>query len=245
VSLYKEVADLIKTSKHSLAFTGAGISVESGIPTFRGSQGLWSKYDPEEFAHIESFIRNPAKVWKMIREMFMILFEAKPNLAHEILAEMEKRGYLKAVITQNIDGLHQLAGSKNVIEYHGNCKWLLCLSCGKKEEIKKELIEMLPYPKCKECETPLKPDVIFFGEAIPFEAKKRAEREVKECDLLLIIGTSGVVYPASQLPYMAKLNKATIVEINLEETSYTHSITDYFFKGKASEILFKIFSELS
>jgi NAD-dependent deacetylase len=104
---------------------------------------------------------------------------------------------------------------------------------------------MLPYPKCKECETPLKPDVVFFGEAIPFEAKKRAEKEVQECDLLLIIGTSGVVYPASQLPYMAKLNKATIIEINLEETPYTHSITDYFLKGKAGEILFKIFSELS
>jgi len=125
MSLYKEIADLIKNSKYSLAFTGAGISVESGIPTFRGSQGLWSKYDPEEFAHIDSFIRNPAKVWKMIREMFTIIFEAKPNPAHEILAEIEKRGYLKAVITQNIDGLHQLAGSKNVIEYHGNCKWLL------------------------------------------------------------------------------------------------------------------------
>jgi len=245
MSLYKEIADLIKNSKYSLAFTGAGISVESGIPTFRGSQGLWSKYDPEEFAHIDSFIRNPAKVWKMIREMFTIIFEAKPNPAHEILAEIEKRGYLKAVITQNIDGLHQLAGSKNVIEYHGNCKWLLCLNCGKKEEVKRELIEMLPYPKCKECEAPLKPDVVFFGEAIPFEAKKRAEKEVQRCDLLLIIGTSGVVYPASQLPYMAKLNKATIIEINLEETPYTHSITDYFLKGKAEEILFKIFLEFS
>lgn len=244
MDLYKEVAELIKTSKHLIAFTGAGISVESGIPPFRGPQGLWNKYDPEEFAHIESFLRNPVKVWEMIREMFTVILEAKPNLSHKVLAEMEKKGYLKALITQNIDGLHQMAGSKNVIEFHGNCKWLLCLSCGKKEEIKKELIEKTPYPKCLECEIPLKPDVVFFGESIPFSARKKAETEAKNCDLMLVIGTSGVVYPAAELPYMAKMNKATIVEINLEETPYTHSITDYFLKGKASEILSEIFINL-
>ncbi|PMP66804.1 MAG: RNA polymerase subunit sigma [Thermodesulfobacterium geofontis] len=245
MDLYRKVAELIKSFKYLVAFTGAGISVESGIPPFRGSQGLWSKYDPEEFAHIESFLKNPAKVWKMIRDMFTTVLEAKPNTAHKVLAEMEKRGYLKAVITQNIDGLHQEAGSKNVIEFHGNCKWLLCLGCGKKEEVRKELIEKLPYPKCPKCEIPLKPDVVFFGESIPFSVRKKAETEVSSCDFMLVIGTSGVVYPAAELPYIAKIRGAKIVEINLEETPYTFSITDYFLKGKASKILSEIFTKLS
>lgn len=244
MNLYREVAELIKNSKHLVAFTGAGISVESGIPPFRGTQGLWSKYDPEEFAHIESFLRNPAKVWEMIREMFALVLEAKPNPAHKILAELEKRGYLKAVITQNIDGLHQEAGNKNVIEFHGNCKWLLCLGCGKKVEVRKEVIERLPYPKCPECEIPLKPDVVFFGESIPFSARKKAEIEASSCDLMLVIGTSGVVYPAAELPYIAKTKGAKIIEINLEETPYTFSITDYFLKGKASEVLSEIFTKI-
>ena len=240
MDLYKEVAELIKTSNYTIAFTGAGISVESGIPPFRGSQGLWSKYDPEEFAHIESFLKNPAKVWKMLREMFEVVLKAKPNASHKALAEMEKLGYLKTVITQNIDGLHQSAGNKNVIEFHGNCKWLLCLDCGRKEAVKKELIETLPYPVCPKCKSPLKPDVIFFGEPIPFEVRKKAENEAKKCDVMLVIGTSGVVFPAAEIPYLAKLNNAKIVEINFEETPYTHSITDYFLRGKASEILSKI-----
>jgi len=244
MDLYKEVAELIKNSKHVVAFTGAGISVESGIPPFRGSQGLWAKYDPEEFAYIEAFLKDPAKVWKMLREMFEIIFNAKPNPAHRILAELEKLGYLKCVITQNVDGLHQLAGNKNVIEFHGNCRWLSCLKCGKKEEVKKELIEALSYPKCKDCNSPLKPDVVFFGEPIPFNAKVKAEFEAKNCNVMLVIGTSGVVYPACELPYMAKLNKAKIVEINLEKTPYTNSISDYFIKEKASEALLKVFSKI-
>ena len=241
MNLYKEIAEIIKNSNYLIAFTGAGISVESGIPPFRGAQGLWSKYDPMEVAHIESFLKNPTKVWEMLREMFEVVFKAKPNLAHIVLGKLEKLGYLKAVITQNIDGLHQLAGNTNVIEYHGNCRWLLCLKCGKKEPVKKELIENLPYPICKNCKNPLKPDVIFFGESIPFEIMKKAENEAKSCDVMLIIGTSGIVYPAAGLPYIAKSNNALIVEINLEETPYTQSITDYFLKGKASVTLSKIF----
>jgi NAD-dependent deacetylase len=244
MDIYEKVSDLIKDSKYAVAFTGAGISVESGIPPFRGSQGLWSKYDPEEFAYIEAFLSDPAKVWKMLREMFDLIFNAKPNLAHIVLGELEKLGFLKSVITQNIDGLHQEAGNKNVIEFHGNCRWLICLNCGKREKVKRELILKLPYPECSECKTPLKPDVVFFGEPIPLEARIKAENEAKNCDVMLIIGTSGVVYPAANLPYIAKTKGAKIVEINLEETPYTFSITDFFFKGKASEILNKIFSKI-
>jgi len=243
-SQIKEVANLIKNSKYTVAFTGAGISVESGIPTFRGSQGLWSKYDPEEYAYIEAFLRNPSKVWKMLREMYEVILSAKPNPAHKVLSELEKVGYLKTVITQNIDGLHQEAGSRNVIEFHGNCKWLFCLNCGKREKIDRKLISRLPYPECPDCKAPLKPEVVFFGEPIPFNAKIMAEEEAKNCEVMLIIGTSGVVYPAAELPYIAKTKGAKIVEINLEETPYTSSITDYFLQGKASEILEKIFSKL-
>ncbi len=180
----------------------------------------------------------------MLREMFELIFNAKPNPAHIVLAELEKLGYLKSVITQNIDGLHQLAGNKNVIEFHGNCRFLVCLNCGKRENIKKELIETLPYPSCPNCKSPLKPDVVFFGEPIPFKAKSKAEAEAKTCDLMLVIGTSGIVFPAGEIPYIAKTTGAKIIEINLEETPYTYSITDYFLKGKASEILTEIFSQI-
>lgn len=240
----QEVVNLIRNSGYTVAFTGAGISVESGIPPFRGSQGLWSKYDPEEYAHIEAFMKNPSKVWKMLREMYEVIFSAKPNPAHRVLSELEKLGYLKAIITQNIDGLHQEAGSNKVIEFHGNFKWLLCLNCKKREKINKELIKRLPYPECHDCKAPLKPDVIFFGEPIPFDSKIRAEEEATNCEVMLVIGTSGVVYPAAELPYIAKTKGAKIVEINLEETPYTLSITEYFLQGKASEILEKIFSNI-
>ncbi len=240
----QEVAQLIKNSKYAVVFTGAGISVESGIPTFRGSQGLWSKYDPEEYAYIEAFFRNPSKVWEMLREMYEIIFGAKPNSAHKVLSKLEKMGYLKAVITQNIDGLHQAAGSENVIEFHGNCNWLICLNCGRRKRINKELIKKLPYPECSTCKRPLKPEVVFFGEPIPIEAKVKAEKEAKNCEVMLIIGTSGVVYPAAELPYLAKSRGAKIVEINLEQSSFTYSITDYFLQGKASEILEKLFDLL-
>lgn len=244
MDLYKEIAELIKTSNYVVAFTGAGISVESGIPPFRGPDGLWSKYDPEEFAHIKSFLKNPFKVWGMLRDMFYLIYDSKPNLAHKVLAELEKLGYLKSIITQNIDGLHQLAGNKKVIEYHGNCRKLICINCKNSYPLEKQKIQELPYPICNNCQAPLKPDVIFFGEPIPLDIIKQAEEEALKCSLMLIIGTSGMVYPAANLPYIAKSNEAIIIEINLEQTSYTYSISDYFLKGKAEEMLFKIFQNI-
>lgn len=233
----KRVAEIISEKGEVVAFTGAGISVESGIPTFRGAQGLWERYDPEEYAHIRSFYSHPERVWMMLREMAQVIFDAKPSPAHEALSEMEKRGYLRAVITQNVDGLHHLAGNRNVIEYHGNHRWLVCLNCRMRIPFTRDVLGIFPYPRCERCDRALKPDVVFFGESIPFEAMIRANEEAKSCKVMIIIGTSGVVYPAAELPYISKSRGATIVEINLERTPFTSSITDFFFQGSASTIL--------
>ncbi len=233
----KKVAEIVKEKGQVVAFTGAGISVESGIPTFRGAQGLWERYDPDEYAHIRSFLRNPEKVWMMLREMAYLIFEAKPSPAHLALGELERMGFLRAVITQNVDGLHHEAGNKNVIEYHGNHRWLVCPSCHSKKPFTRESLNVFPYPRCERCERALKPDVVFFGESIPLDAMIRANEEAKNCKVMLIIGTSGVVYPAAEIPYISKAYGATIVEINLERTPFTNSITDYFFAGSASTYL--------
>lgn len=241
---YKEIAQHIKEKRYVVAFTGAGISVDSGIPAFRGGQGLWEKYDPMEYAHISAFRRNPEKVWVMLREMAQVIFSSSPSPAHLALSELEKKGYLKAVITQNVDGLHQLAGNKNVIEYHGNHRWLVCISCSNRLPFEPYVLDITPYPRCDKCNYALKPDVVFFGEGIPMMEMIRANEEANKCRIMFIIGTSGVVYPAADIPYQAKSNGAMIVEINIEETPFTHSITDYFLKGTASEILPKIIEHL-
>jgi NAD-dependent deacetylase len=237
---YQKVADLIKEKGYTVGFTGAGISVDSGIPAFRGGQGLWEKYDPMEYAHISAFNANPEKVWVMLREMSQVIFESKPSPAHIALSDLEKKGYLKAVITQNVDGLHHVAGNTNVIEYHGNHRRLVCLNCPTRIPLAPEVVSELPYPRCETCGRALKPDVVFFGEGIPMGETVRANHEANNCSILLIIGTSGVVYPAADIPYAAKSRGAVIVEINVEDTPFTSSITDYFLKGTASTILPKI-----
>jgi NAD-dependent deacetylase len=241
---YQKAAELIKEKGYVVGFTGAGISVDSGIPAFRGGQGLWEKYDPMEYAHISAFNSNPEKVWIMLREMSQVIFESKPSPAHIALNDLEKKGYLKAVITQNVDGLHHIAGNTNVIEYHGNHRWLVCLSCLKKVPLSPEIVSELPYPRCERCGRALKPDVVFFGEGIPMGEMIRANDEAQKCKLMLIIGTSGVVYPAADIPYASKPGGAVIVEINVEPTPFTSSITDYFLKGTASTVLPKILENM-
>ncbi|MBA4416801.1 MAG: RNA polymerase subunit sigma [Syntrophus sp. (in: bacteria)] len=234
---YKKVAGLIKERGYAVAFTGAGISVDSGIPAFRGGQGLWEKYDPMEYAHIGAFHSNPGKVWIMLRDMSRVIFESKPSPAHKALSDLESMGYLKAIITQNVDGLHQIAGNSNIIEYHGNHWQLVCLNCATRVALAPEVVSAMPYPMCDRCMLPLKPDVVFFGEGIPMKAMIRANEEANNCKVLIIIGTSGVVYPAAEIPYMAKSNGAVIVEINMDPSPFTSSITDHFFKGSASDVL--------
>jgi NAD-dependent deacetylase len=242
---YKKVAEIVKEKGHVVAFTGAGISVESGIPAFRGGQGLWEKYDPMEYAEISAFRRNPEKVWVMLREMSSVIFESAPSPAHIALSTMEALGYLKAVITQNIDGLHHVAGNTNVIEYHGNHRWLVCTSCRNRIPLSREAMTIRPYPRCEKCSKVLKPDVVFFGEGIPMMEMIRANDEANKCNVMFIIGTSGVVYPAAEIPYLSKSKGATVVEINVERTPFTSSISDYFFQGTASTILPRIVEHIT
>jgi NAD-dependent deacetylase len=241
--LIQKAAQDILQSKKTIAFTGAGISVESGIPDFRGAQGLWQKYDPEEYAHIHAFYSNPDKVWLMLKEMFSLIMAAKPNPAHIGLAELERMGLLSSVITQNVDGLHQAAGSKNVIEFHGNHRTLSCLKCSTKIEGASLTLEDLP-PRCSRCSSLLKPDVVFFGEPIPWEAQTMSFKESKSCSAVFVIGTSAVVYPAATIPVTAKEHGATVIEINMEPTPMTDQVSDYLICGSAGEIIPAIVEEV-
>lgn len=228
--LYKEAAKIIKNSKKLVAFTGAGISVESGIPTFRGKDGLWSKYDPT-ILDIDYFKARPKDSWQKIKEIFYdFMRDTKPNFAHEYLAFLEKEGILKAVVTQNIDGLHQAAGSKNVIEFHGTTKELVCLGCNTKYKSTDINLDLLP-PVCSKCGSLLKPDFVFFKEPIPSDAYRRSYELIKEADTLLIIGTTGEIMPASEFPYLCK---GKIIEINPEFSKYTETKTDIFLQDKAT-----------
>ncbi|MFW6001539.1 MAG: SIR2 family NAD-dependent protein deacylase [Halanaerobium sp.] len=240
---YKKAAQMIKDSSHITAFTGAGISVESGVPPFRGKEGLWNKYDPA-ILDINRFYADPEKIWGYIKEIFYDYFaEAEANPAHKALAELENQDLIKAVITQNIDNLHQEAGSKNVIEFHGNSKKLVCTKCGNRYTVDESIFAVLP-PKCDDCQGVLKPDFVFFGESIPDKALDLSYQEAEKADLFLVIGTTGEVYPASMIPIYAKDSGAEIIEINTKKSNFTDRITDIFLKDKASIAVQKIAEEL-
>ncbi len=227
---------ILKQSSFTTAYTGAGISVESGIPPFRGEGGLWTKYDPE-LLYIDHFMNDPASAWTIIKEIFYDFFgQAKPNKAHLVLSEMEKNGFIGRVITQNIDNLHQEAGSNRVFEFHGNSKHLVCLACHMHYHVNEINLDHLP-PTCRQCGGLLKPDFVFFGEGIPQLPLAAAYEAASISEVFLIIGTTGEVMPANQIPFLAKSNGATIIEVNLDESNYTRNITDIFLKGKATEIM--------
>lgn len=233
---------MITNANYLVAFTGAGISAESGIPTYRGEDGIWNKYDPNKYANIDNFLRDPQYYWSFFKEVrYPVLKKAKPNKAHTVLAKLEESRKLKAVITQNIDGLHQLAGSKRVLELHGNTRSISCLECKKSytlDEIFRQLKTELP-PKCLNCQGTLKPEVVFFGESLPLATLEEAIKVTNECDLFLAIGSSLVVQPAASLPMMAKEKGALLVIIN-KDTTPLDSIADIVFHSSASEILGKI-----
>ncbi|MFW6310725.1 MAG: SIR2 family NAD-dependent protein deacylase [Nanoarchaeota archaeon] len=238
----QKVISLIKKSGHTTVFTGAGISVESGIPAFRGENGLWEKYDPK-LLNLEYFYRHPEKSWKLLKEIYKIIKNSSPNSAHKGLAKMEKQDYVDQIITQNIDGLHKKAGSRNVYHFHGACNKLTCIECG--ISIKKNNINLkkLP-PTCTDCGGILKPDVVFFGEDIPQPAGDLSFEEANKADMFIIIGTSGEVAPANLIPVNAKKQGAKIVEITPEATEYTNSIVDIVLFGSAGNILKKISKKL-
>lgn len=236
-------AEAIKNSRHTTVFTGSGISVESGIPPFRGKEGIWNKYDPM-LADIGYFRSHPDKSWAMLKEIFFDHFgKAKPNEAHKCIAELEKRGYVKALITQNVDNLHQEAGSKIVYEFHGTSRTMSCLICGLSYEAKQVSLETIP-PRCPECMGILKPDFIFFGEGIPRDASELSFYEAQVADVFLVIGTTGEVMPACQVPIMARENGAKILEINIEPSNFTYGITDIFLQGKATEMMSELYRRI-
>lgn len=233
----EKAAEIIQRSKSVIALTGAGISVESGIPDFRSEGGLWEKYDPKIYATIESFKARPEMVWEMLFEMISLVRSTLPNSAHYALVQLEHMGLLKGIITQNIDSLHSKAGSSTVIEYHGNTERLDCLGCGK--SYKSEIYDLgkMEIPRCISCDSVLKPSVIFFGEMIPQRALEESQRMAESADMVIVVGTSSVVYPAAGIPLLAKHNGATVVEVNVEPTSLTSGVTDIFLEGKAGRVL--------
>ncbi len=230
-------AEIIKGSRSLIALTGAGISVESGIPDFRSAHGLWAKYDPFVYASIEMFREDPSRSWKMIFEMIDVTQNALPNPGHRALADLERMGLLKAVITQNIDNLHQEAGSTDVIEYHGNASRLECLQCGGDYDHRDFPLEGKVPPRCPSCHMILKPAVVFFGEMIPREAQSRSQSLAERADAVIVVGTSAVVYPAAGIPLVAKRNGASIIEFNVEPTELTRHVTDVFVEGPSGKTL--------
>ena len=235
----EQAADIIRESKYTVAFTGAGISVESGIPPFRGKNGIWNKYDPI-FLDIGYFRNKPLQSWQKIKEIFYDnLGDAQPNIAHKVLARMEDRSFLESVITQNIDHLHQKAGNKIVYELHGTYKQLICTECSSEYDISFANLNYLP-PTCFVCKGILKPGIVFFNEPIPFNTKKHAFEEVAKADVLLIIGTNAEVLPAAEFPIRARERGAKIIEVNIKESHFTKTITDFFLKGKATEVMNQI-----
>lgn len=231
-------------SKYSVALTGAGISVESGIPPFRGKGGLWEKIDPMEFAHIDAFLQDPVKVWKvLIKEMKDVVDKAKPNDAHKGLAHLESVGILKTIITQNVDGLHQKAGSTDVIEFHGNFAWQRCMECHSRCQTREIDMSQMP-PRCQ-CGGIYRPEVIFFGEMIPPQHLKRSQSVAVQCDIMLVVGTSATVQPAAYMPVVAKESGAKIIEINPDPTPLTGQISDYLIQGNAGEVTNRILNALA
>ncbi|MBN2032861.1 MAG: NAD-dependent deacylase [Deltaproteobacteria bacterium] len=240
-NLIRKASEAIYRSKLTLALTGAGISVESGIPDFRSAEGLWAKYDPSEYASIQAFRRDPEKIWDMLRDMDQLVSKAQPNAAHLGMGEMERIGFLHYIITQNVDNLHQEGGAKNVIEYHGNSSTLSCLWCGKHYRAEEKRNETIP--RCQ-CGKVLKPNVVFFGEDIPPEALDHSFQLASSAEVLLIVGTSAAVSPANTIPSIAKSRGAILIEVNMEKTHLTSSLTDIFLEGKAGETIPALVSEL-
>ncbi len=233
------LVDVLKNSRRVAALTGAGISAESGIPTFRGNGGLWENYPMEKVASVEGFRDDPLLVWKFYDERRVNMKGKKPNRAHEVLAEMEKY-FDMWVITQNIDGLHFLAGSKNVIELHGSIWRFRCTSCSHVETNYKTPLSEIP-PRCPKCGSMLRPDVVWFGE--PVNKIQDVFEIAENSEVFFVIGTSARVYPAASLPFVAKEHGAFVVEINVESTPVSE-VADCVFRGKATEILWALFLKL-
>lgn len=239
----KKIVDILRKSKNTVAFTGAGISVESGIAPFRGENGIWNKYE-EKLFDINFFVNHTQETWNMLRDGFYeTTLKATPNAAHIALAKIEKKGLLQSIITQNIDNLHTKAESKIVYELHGNAQRLLCMKDNSRYSIEEFNLKKV-VPRCKICNAILKPDFVFFGEMLPDYDFTMSIEASNLCDVMVIIGSTGTVYPAASLPCEAKKHNAIIVEINPVPSTFTHSITDIFIPLKATQAMAEIIKHL-
>lgn len=227
---------------HLLVITGAGISAESGVPTFRGADGLWKRYRAEDLATPWAFERDPKLVWEWYNWRRGIIAQAEPNAGHRAIAEMEAIFANFFLITQNVDGLHRRAGNRKLMEIHGNLWLVRCTREGIIWENYEVPLTEIP-PKCKRCGAILRPHVVWFGESLDPENLRLAYQLLKECEVLLVVGTSGVVQPVASFPWEAKRHGAYVVEVNIEPTPITR-ISDLFLKGKASEVLPSLLEEL-
>lgn len=236
--LILELASLLKKSDYTVVFTGAGISAESRIPPFRGDGGFWEKHNPR-CMELNYFYENPAKSWEILNEIYEVVNQAKPNRSHQILAQLENEGYIDSIITQNIDGLHQAAGSNIVHEFHGTLNKLECLNCQLHIKTRPRYNNFT----CPRCGTPLKPSIVFFGEPIPQPTHFLSFEEAKKCDLMLIIGTSGEVSPANKIPGVAKAEGATIAEINIGEPGYS-DLNYLFIREHSSVVMESLYQKL-
>ena len=235
-ALIKQAARWLASARQAVAMTGAGISVESGIPPFRGKGGLWEKFDPMKYAHIDAFEKNPAEVWNVLfLHMKQVLESARPNHAHRGLRDLEAKGLLKAVVTQNVDGLHQKAGQRDVVEFHGSFAVQRCTRCRQTCNSDEISLETLP-PECA-CGGIWRPDVVMFGELIPPTSLQRAQSLAAACDVMLVIGTSATVEPAASLPLIAKHNGARVIEINPEKTPFSNYVSDVTLLGPAGDVV--------
>jgi len=233
---FERALGLLRGAERVVAFTGAGMSKESGIPTFRDArEGLWARYDPAELATERGFRANPRLVWSWYAERRRRIAGCRPHAGHRALAEMETLVPALAVVTQNVDGLHAEAGSTGVVELHGNIRRFRCLDAHHPFAGEAPAEEGEP-PPCPVCGSPLRPDVVWFGEMLPEDAVERAWRLAGECDLMLVVGTSGLVRPAADLPRVARRAGASVVEVNPEPGEVT-AAADVFLRGRAGEVL--------
>ncbi len=232
--LYEEAAAVYRRAVYPAALTGAGISVDSGIPDFRSRGGLWSVFSPGEYATIQAFLQAPEKAWRLFRALGEVIIGKKPSRGHRALAELEREAGLKAVVTQNIDGLHEAAHHRNVLEVHGENRHLVCLDCGTTRPFRPEDLQTQPYPRCDRCRFPLKPNIVLFGE--PVSNLDAIYRILDRCDLLLVIGTSTQIEPVAAFPYDVLRGGGLVFEFNLRETRLS-PVTQFFFKGRAEDTL--------
>jgi NAD-dependent deacetylase len=235
IDLPSELIDRLRAAKRIVAFTGAGISAESGLSTFRDKQtGLWAKYRPEDLATPQAFRRNPRMVWEWYEWRRGFVAQAEPNPGHHALARIEAAQPAFFLATQNVDGLHARAGSRNLVELHGNIRRTVCFDHRHLAESWEPVDQ--PPPRCKSCGALLRPDVVWFGETLPEESLRRAQEAAGRCDLFLSIGTSTLVYPAAELPFIAGSNGATVVEINPDFTPLS-KLADFVLRDKAGVVL--------